>query len=98
MKAPRKKKLLLSDFAKKVKEIAENNGQKYYAIQVEFSDHMHSNTQEMFFRCYVEDYDWYKGFTMEEALDKLNKAVNPVKQEIREVEIFKIDENYEQSF
>jgi len=95
MKTLRKKKLLLSDFTKKVKEIAEKAGKTYYSIQIAFHHFTDSNNQEMIYRCYVEGYDWYKGLTMEEALDELNKAVNPVKQVIPEVEIFKIDENNE---
>ena len=86
----KKKRVLLSDFNKEVGKIATKVNEKYYATKIEYT-HEHDGNNIIQFCCYINNYSWYTGYTIKEAIDSLKKATNKkdskVKKETRDIVI-----------
>tara|TARA_R110002126_G_scaffold289683_2_gene445256 strand:- start:6801 stop:7049 length:249 start_codon:yes stop_codon:yes gene_type:complete len=77
----------LSDFRKRVSDLATSVGQNYSSVTVTDTTSTLRGTTEREYLCYINDYNWVTGKTPAESVKNMRKLTHPKKQVITEISI-----------
>jgi hypothetical protein len=86
----RKRKVLLSDFRKEVKQLAKEHGKTYCSVNVESSEHFYKDgtaKRSMLFTCYVDGYGHFQADSISEAIKNLKNAMEVAKKPKNEIDV-----------